>query len=168
MPLLYEFKNDKKYSMKTNKYPIEHIVPHDHPMILVDELLEYDEIKGLCKVTIHDKSNFYCSKIQGVPSYVALEYMAQTIAAYANANRIDQNHETTIGFLVSSRKFKVFTPQFDINSELFIAVEQLYVENGGLAAFDCKVEQNNTVIAQAKINIFQPNDPQLYLAEPKK
>ncbi|MGB0496172.1 MAG: 3-hydroxylacyl-ACP dehydratase [Kangiellaceae bacterium] len=152
--------------MKLNHYPIEHIVPHDHPMILVDELLEYDETVGVCKVTIHDKSNFYNSEIKGVPSYVALEYMAQSIAAYANANRIDQNQETTIGFLVSSRKFKVFTEHFDVTTELIIKVEQLYVENGGLASFDCKVERNNEIVSQAKINIFQPNDPQSFLAEP--
>jgi len=141
-------------------------VPHDHPMILVDELLEYNEDVGRCRVIIREQSNFFCEEQKAVPSYVALEYMAQTIAAFANANRIDQNNETTIGFLVSSRKFKVFVSQFDINAKLTVEVEQLYVESGGLAAFDCKVEHNQNIVAQAKINIFQPNDPQSYLAEP--
>ena len=154
-------------NLKKNVYPIESIVPHDHPMILINELIEYDEFKGLCKVVINNKSNFFCKQNQAVPSYVALEYMAQTIAAYANANRLDQNLDMTIGFLVSSRKFKVFVPQFELNSELTIEVEQLYLENGGLAAFDCKVEQNGALVAQAKINIFQPNDPNSFLMEPK-
>lgn len=152
--------------MKKNSHPIEHIVPHDHPMILIDELLDYDVNIGRCKVTIGKKSNFFCDQQQGVPSYVALEYMAQTIAAFANANRIEQAKKTTIGFLVSSRKFKVFVSQFDINAELIVIVEQLYVVNDGLAAFDCKVEQNGNIVAQAKINIFQPNNPESYLAEP--
>lgn len=151
-------------TMKVNQYPIEAVVPHDHPMILIDELLHYDTDKACCQVTIHQGSNFYNVKKQSVPSYVAIEYMAQSIAAFANANEKDRGGEVAIGFLVSSRKFKVLVSEFPLGEKLDVCVEQLYVEESGLSAFDCLVKRGNELLATAKINIFQPSDASLFLA----
>ncbi len=151
--------------MKTNTYPIEQVVPHDHPMILIDELLKYDQEKACCQVTITPTSNFFNAQKQSVPSYVAIEYMAQSIAAFANANEKDKGGEVAIGFLVSSRKFKVYVSEFSLAAQLVVCVEQLYVEESGLSAFACKVEQNDKLVAEAKINIFQPQDASAFLAE---
>ena len=151
--------------MKDNKYPIESVVPHAHPMILIDELVQYDQLKATCTVTINAESNFYDPLKSSVPSFVALEYMAQSIAAFANANNRDQGEKVAIGFLVSSRKLKLHVSEFELSSKLDINVEQLYMEDSGLAAFDCKVEHLGQAVAEAKINIFQPNDPQAFLAE---
>jgi predicted hotdog family 3-hydroxylacyl-ACP dehydratase len=152
-------------TMKINQYPIEAVVPHDHPMILIDELLQYDNDKACCQVIIHQDSNFYNIKKQSVPSYVAIEYMAQSIAAFANANEKDQGGEIAIGFLVSSRKFKVLVSEFFLGEKLDVCVEQLYVESSGLSAFDCHVKRDDKLLATAKINIFQPSDASLFLAE---
>ena len=151
--------------MKQNTYPIEQVVPHDHPMILIDELLSYDDEKAVCQLTITPKSNFYNQAKQSVPSHVAIEYMAQSIAAFANANEKDKGGQVSIGFLVSSRKFKVHVSEFKLNAKLIVSVEQLYVEDSGLSAFDCQVQQDEKVVAQAKINIFQPNDADSFLAQ---
>jgi len=152
-------------TMKVNQCPIEELVPHEHPMILIDELLTYDDEKACCQVTIHPESNFYNVKKQSVPSYVAIEYMAQGIAAFANANEKDRGGEVAIGFLVSSRKFKMLTSEFSLGEKLQVFVEQLYVEESGLSAFDCQVKRDDDVLATAKINIFQPSDASTFLAE---
>jgi len=151
--------------MKKNSYPIEQVVPHEHPMILVDALMAYDEISAQCQVNITKASNFYNEAKQGVPSYVAIEYMAQSIAAFANANEKDKGGEVAIGFLVSSRKLKVFVSNFTLGMQLNVFVEQLYVEESGLSAFDCFIEHDNERVAEAKINIFQPQDANAFLAE---
>ncbi len=38
----------KIMTMKKNNYPIETVVPHEHPMILVDALVAYDEVSAQC------------------------------------------------------------------------------------------------------------------------
>lgn len=140
-------------------------MPHDHPMILIDSLDKYSENLGCCSVTISQSSNFYSSKTKSVPSYVGIEYMAQSIAAYANAHEQDAGNSVAIGFLVSSRKFKVYTPEYKLGSTLNITVEKLYKDDSGLSAFDCKIEQNGELLSEAKINVFQPDDPEQFLAE---
>jgi len=151
--------------MKQNTYPIEQVVPHEHPMILVDELVAYNDISAQCRVNITKTSNFLNEVKQSVPSYVAIEYMAQSIAAFANANEKDQGGEVAIGFLVSSRKLKVFVSNFTLGMQLNVFVEQLYAEDSGLSAFDCFIEHEGERVAEAKINIFQPQDANAFLAE---
>lgn len=152
-------------TMKKNSYPIEQVVPHDHPMILIDALVAYNDISAQCRLDIRTSSNFYSEDKQGVPSYVAIEYMAQSIAAFANANEKDQGGEVAIGFLVSSRKLKVFVSNFTLGMQLDVFVEQLYAEESGLSAFDCFIEHQGERVAEAKINIFQPHDANAFLAE---
>ncbi|MGO2011028.1 MAG: ApeP family dehydratase [Pseudoalteromonas sp.] len=146
-------------------YPIETILPHTAPMILIDSLDSYDENNGCCSVTISPQSNFYDADTKSVPSYVGIEYMAQTIAAYANANHIDSGAKVEIGFLVSSRKYKMYNNEFLLNSKLTIKVEKLYSEANGLSAFGCVIQQADKILVEAKINVFQPENPEQFLAE---
>jgi len=134
-------------------------------MILIDSLDKYSDDIGCCSVTITGESIFFDSESQSVPSYVGLEYMAQGIAAYANAHERDAGLPTAIGFLVSSRKFKVLIPRFSVGSKLAITVEKLYKEDNGLSAFDCNIKCEGELVASAKINVFQPNDPVSFLME---
>lgn len=150
---------------KINNYPIEAVLPHDHPMILIDSLEKYSEDIGCCQVTITTTSNFFDPKLESIPSYVGIEYMAQAIAAYANAHEKDLGHTVAIGFLVSSRKFKLYTPQYSLGAVLKVTVEKLYKDDSGLSAFECKIEQNGELLSEAKINVFQPDDPDQFLAE---
>ena len=152
-------------TMKKNSYPIEDVVPHKHPMILIDELVAYNDNVAQCSLTITSKSNFYNEANKSVPSYVAIEYMAQSIAAYANANEKDRGGEVAIGFLVSSRKLKVFISKFTLGMQLIVTVEKLYAEESGLSAFDCFIEHEGERVVEAKINIFQPKDANAFLAE---
>lgn len=146
-------------------HPIETILPHTTPMILIDSLDSYDENTGVCSVTITPQSNFYNAGSQSVASHVGIEYMAQAIAAYANANQVDSGAKVEIGFLVSSRKYKIHCNRFALNSKLTVKVEKLYSEANGLSAFDCRIEEADNLLVEAKINVFQPENPDQFLAE---
>ena len=148
-----------------HNYSIEQIVPHAHPMILIDRLIEYTETTACCSVAIQPNVNFYNSVRGAVPSYVGLEYLAQTIAAYANAHKRDQGQDTALGFLVSTRTFTAHVSEFHNGSELIMTVSKLFKEENGLGAFDCVIKQNNDVLVEAKINVYEPEDPHLYLKE---
>ncbi|WP_158972350.1 3-hydroxylacyl-ACP dehydratase [Paraglaciecola sp. L3A3] len=148
-----------------NKYAIEQIVPHDHPMILVDELVSYSASSACCSVKIHPESNFYNSEKKSVPAYVGLEYLAQTIAAYANALNIDDGGEVALGFLVSARNYVANVSEFKLGTTLTTSVTKLFKEDNGLSVFDCTILHNDEVIVEAKINVYEPEDPSLYLTE---
>ncbi|MDN4502141.1 hotdog family protein [Alteromonadaceae bacterium BrNp21-10] len=146
-------------------YKIEQVLPHAAPMILVDELCAYDQNSAVCKVTITTASAFFDETANGVPSYVGIEYMAQTIAAFAGAHEQDAGHLVQIGFLLGSRKYNSLTSHFGLGSTLHISVTRLYQEDSGLSVFDCKIKHQASLLASAKVNTFQPENANQYLRE---
>jgi len=147
------------------KYAIEELIAHRKPMILISRLITHDESSAVCEVDISDASPFYQSVSNGVASYVGIEYMAQSIAAFAGAKSLAQGKSVDIGFLLGSRKYQTFSPVFKNNTTYQITVEQLYQEDRGLSVFGCKIQLDDNLIAQAKINAFQPENPQEFLKE---
>ena len=147
------------------EFTIEQVLPHEHPMILLDQLTSFSENSASCCCTITEQSLFFDTILNGVPSYVGIEYMAQSIAAYANANELSQSRSVEIGFLVSSRKYKCEFSVFKQGLVLTINVEKIYKDESGLSAFDCNIFTDGQQIASARINVFQPENPKQFLAE---
>lgn len=147
------------------KFTIEQVLPHDHPMILLDSLVEYDDNSATCCQLITEQSLLFDTALQGIPSYVGIEYMAQSIAAYANANELVNNRPVEIGFLVSTRKYKCDYSIFKLGMALQIKVKLLYKDESGLSAFDCAIFINEQEVASARVNVFQPENPAEFLAE---
>ena len=54
---------------------------------------------------------------------------------------------------------------FSLNSTLTIEVEKLYSEESGLSAFECTIKEGDVLLVDAKINVFQPENPSQFLAE---
>lgn len=147
------------------QFTIEQVLPHDHPMILLDSLVDFCDLKATCLNVITEKSLFFDAALQGIPSYVGIEYMAQSIAAYANANELINNRPVEVGFLVSARKYKCDYSIFKLGIALQITVEQLYKDESGLSAFDCAIFIKDEKVASARVNVFQPENPAEFLAE---
>lgn len=149
-----------------NNYDIKQVLPHQAPMILIDTLESYDVDSCRCTVGIKSASPFYDELKKGVPSYIGSEYMAQAIAAFAGAHALDEQDAVQIGFLLGSRKYKTFQPYFKLNEILTITIKELYREDSGLRVFECEIlSVENEVLAQANINVFQPNDPDAFIQE---
>lgn len=89
---------------------IEKIVPHDAPMILIDELVDYQESGVHVRLKISPTSPFATK--EGVPSYVGMEYMAQAIAAWDGYRTYLENMPPRVGFLLSSRNLNLHTSMF--------------------------------------------------------
>lgn len=148
-----------------NNYSIEQVLAHEAPMILIDSLNHYSEESACCAVTITEHSPFYNPTLGGVPSYIGVEYMAQSIAAYAGALANDCEQEIKIGFLIGSRKYQTYHSVFKHNATLAIKVQKLYQEESGLSVFDCQIWAQDTLLSEAKINVFQPENPLQFIRE---
>ncbi|MGB1197797.1 MAG: 3-hydroxylacyl-ACP dehydratase [Thalassotalea sp.] len=146
-------------------YSIEQVISHRDPMILISGLNHYDDIRACCWVDINEHSPFYNSALNGVPSYVGIEYMAQTVAAYAGANALDHQQTVKIGFLLGARKMTTKVRSFTKGTRLTVNVEELYREESGLSVFGCSISANDEIVAEAKVNVFQPSEPKEFIEE---
>lgn len=148
-----------------NNYSIDAVLPHSAPMILLDELISYNEEGGQCGVTISPQAPFYNEETQTVASYIGTEYMAQSIAAYAGALALDNGDAVKIGFLIGTRKYQTYVSEFKLGQTLRVSVTKLYQEESGLSVFDCRIEDGSELLAEAKLNVFQPHDPVQFIKE---
>lgn len=139
--------------MAINKYQVAEVVPQSGGMILIDDILDYNDNSLLASVTITD-SSLFVDGTNGVPGWVGIEYMAQAVAAWAGIQAKARNESIKLGFLLGTRRYVANKSYFSIGSRLLITVRQTYCDNE-LGVFDCKIEDNQ-LIAEAALNVYQP------------
>ena len=134
---------------------LEKILPHKKPMVLIDDVLGYSLDEGWLKssVTIRENSIFYDKKLEGISSVVGIEFMAQTIAAYAFLKR--GKGEPQIGFLLGTRLYNNKLKVFKKNQRLEILVKQIFF-NEDIVSFECFIyNEKEEEISSATVNVYQ-------------
>lgn len=120
---------------------IHSLVPHSGSMLLLERLLRVDAESACAEVCITPESMF--ATADGVGSWVGIEYMAQTIAAFAGYQAQQAGRAVKIGFLLGARRYEAMCGHFAPGSVLRIeAVRALQGENG-LGAFECTIREGN-------------------------
>lgn len=151
---------------------IADFIPHRAPMVLLDKVISYQRDTLVTEVTITTQSPYFDDRLQAVPNYVGIEYMAQSIAALAGVEAKLRNHKIRVGFLLGSRKLTLHAKQYHLGCSYRTHVKRLYQEGSGLAVFDCQIylmpdtgtELEQILVAEANVNVFQPLDTKAYLA----
>ena len=142
-------------------HAIEKYVPHRGSMLLIERLLEAGEEHAVAQVRVARDGMFV--QPQGVPSWVAIEYMAQTVAAWAGWRAVQSGEPVKIGFLLGSRKFEAMQAFFAPAAVLRVEVRCELVGSNGLGMFDCQVFEKGLLAARARISVFEPGDGAAYL-----
>ena len=145
--------------MKKN-FRILDVVPHQTPMSLLDTVESYSDKTLVSSVTIKEDSLFY--EELGVPTWVGLEYMGQSIAAFGGVEARNEGRPVKIGFLVSSRRYESPLSHFKLGSKLTVFVEKVINNPYGLSVFNCSITWSNFVI-QANLNVFLPDKVEEFL-----
>ena len=131
------------------------ILPHDKPMVLIDNVVKVDlkEKYITAEVKIKDDMIFYDKNIKGVSSLVGIEFMAQTIGAYS----FYKNHEKEpkIGFLLGTRLYNNAIDYFHLGKTYTIKAVEIF-DNNGIVSFECFIYNClQEECASATLNVYQ-------------
>ena len=142
------------------------LLPHRPPMVLLSDVLSVEVPNAASAVADTSPSSiFYEDALRGVPSCVALEYMAQTMALAVGAERRKKGKTPKVGFVLGTRRLDVRVPCFDSSRRYVTAVKCTYSDEE-FAAFDCTVAApSGKTVAAAAITAFQPLEEPLEFAE---
>ena len=124
-------------------------------MILIDDAIGDGEGWVESGVRIGEDSLLY-EPGYGVPAWVGIEYMAQTVAMYSGIQARRAGEEIKIGFLLGTRRYTAMTEYFPLGSYLRIQAREEW-QDGQMAVFDCRIDEE-TCLAKARINVYQPQD----------
>ncbi|PPB55767.1 thioester dehydrase [Campylobacter hyointestinalis subsp. hyointestinalis] len=131
---------------------IESLLPHSKDMVLVDEVLFVDKCSVQTKSVIKDSPFIKDGKFM---SYSLIEIMAQTLGLYKS--HIYKKSGANIAFLIGSRKFEVFLNHLKIGDEIHTKAVLSLQDESGFGVYDCEVFLGFTLIARAKISVFNPS-----------
>jgi len=130
-------------------------------MVLMEELLDYGAEHAVCALTIR-RDSLFCEGVNGVPSWVGIEYMAQTAGAHAGLSDATEGRPAGICMYLGTKRYRSERTHFAIGSRLRVVVQLVLRDDSDLTAFDCAIYQaegdGENVIARGDIKAFRPKD----------
>lgn len=147
--------------MNMQQYDIDSVVPHRGTMRLVDRVLAWDDESVAVEVTVPGDGLF--AGEAGTPAWVGVEYMAQTIAAWAGCRARRAGREPSIGFLLGTRRYVAEQPHFRTGARLRVEARCELLGENGLGMFACRILEGENVLAVANVSVFEPPDAMAYL-----
>ncbi len=146
---------------------IASLLPHRPPMVLIDGVEAFDPAakRVVVSVKIDDSNPFFSDG--GVPSWVAIEYMAQASAALVGLR--DRSREPDcaprVGMLLGTRRMDVGLSRF-VAGETYRTSSECVFEDSDAASFQCEIrDAADRVVASATLNAYRPPDMAAFLKE---
>lgn len=133
----------------------DYYIPHRAPMLLLDELVEVKDNGCVATLTIREDLPFM--QDEGLPSWVGIEIMAQTISMYGGIQERTKGNTPKLGFLLGSKKFDMGQDFFAVGEQLRIEITLQFLNRHQIGMFDCAIvtDQGRTT---ACILVSQPDD----------
>lgn len=140
--------------MIEQQYEIEKLIPHKGKMLLVDKIISVDiNTRSLTsQVTIKSTDIFFNTELQGVPSYVSFEYMAQTISALSAI--LNQHTSPKAGVILSVSNLQSTQSLFTADQQITIHVQENCVV-GNLFTFDCTASLDNEQVVSCTLLVME-------------
>ncbi|NVZ81831.1 hotdog family protein [Pseudomonas yamanorum] len=146
-------------------WPLAELLPHAGDMILIDQVLSFDEEQIHTRLTVKPDGLF--NRTDGsLPAWVGIELMAQSVAAYAGCRARQKGEAVELGFLLGTRKFECNVEHFPAGSELTIHGLRSLEDDNGMGVFECHLTGDG-IRASARLNVFRPPQAANYLDESK-
>ncbi|VVN97163.1 hotdog family protein [Pseudomonas fluorescens] len=147
-------------------WPLAELIPHAGDMILIDQVLSFDEEQIHTRLTVKPGGVF--SRPDGsLPAWIGVELMAQSVAAYAGCRARLLGNPVELGFLLGTRKFECNVEYFPAGTELTLHALRSLEDASGMGIFECHI-YGPGIHATARLNVFCPPQPTLYLDEPQE
>lgn len=143
--------------MSQTLYPLDSVLPHRAPMILIDSIEDWSEQEIRTQLTIRPSCPFFVEG-KGIAAHIAMEWMAQSCAAFVGVSSVRAQQPVKIGFLLGTRNFSAALDWFAEGEALDISAKPVY-RDAGMGQFDCAVHRRGgPELAKAQLTVYQPDD----------
>ncbi|MGH7443079.1 MAG: 3-hydroxylacyl-ACP dehydratase [bacterium] len=139
------------------KRPLETLLPHREPMILLTRAVGMEGEDFVAEVDIRPDSLFF--EDQSVPAWVGLEYMAQTVGAFAGVESALKAEGPRPGLLLGARTYVSHRQHFRDGETLRIVAHKVLQQDNAISAMECSIlDASGLELAKAQLTVIQlPN-----------
>jgi predicted hotdog family 3-hydroxylacyl-ACP dehydratase len=148
--------------------PIEQLLPHRAPMLLIDAVLDFDGARVRCSATPRADA-WYAQADGAMPSWIGIELMAQALAAHVGLTALRAGRPPRPGVLLGTRILQSAAASYPAGRTLLLEAVQTFREGSGLASYDCAIDDaGGARLASAAITAFEPPDFERFIEEHKR
>ncbi|MGD0143614.1 MAG: 3-hydroxyacyl-ACP dehydratase [Rhizomicrobium sp.] len=147
--------------MTSDELPIDEFIVHRPPMRLLDRIVSVSESDAVAETVVRSDNPFF-EPGRGLPGYVGLEMMAQTIALIDGHKRRSCGLPVNMGFLLGCRRYVSKHASFSENEKLTVTASKVFGD-GAMFAFDCRLDDERGEVATANLKVYAPADPHAFL-----
>lgn len=144
--------------------PIETLLPHRPPMLLIDAVREYDT-ESICVEATPDAHAWYADAHGNMPVHIVIELMAQAIAAHEALTRRSSGLPPAPGVLLGTRRLEASVASLRAGLTVLVRAACVLRDDTGNGAYDCRVDIDGEAVANATIKVHQPTDFSAFLLE---
>lgn len=148
--------------MNTPIDDVQALMPHSGKMMLLQQIIEYDETSLCAYAEINHKHIFVCNGY--LPSWTAMELMAQGVAAWAGCIGQAAGEPVRLGFLLGTRKLVLHFDELAAPATVYVTIKASLQDSNGFGVFDselwlCDAEKKPIqLLAEAALNVYSPKE----------
>ena len=138
-------------------------LPHDAPMMLLDEVVEVSDEAATCRVTVSANGVLapFLNAQGNLPGWFALELMAQTVGVWSEWHRLQKGlPHSALGMVLGARELVCAAGIFATGTTLTITIERL-MQDERFGSFECTIHADSVSLATGRVNTFQPSEEEL-------
>lgn len=136
--------------------PIADLVPHAPPMLALDALTAWEPGAAECVATIRPDSPLVRDgRVGGV---VAMEYMAQAVAACLGYEALQDGDGVRVGMIIACRSMDLHRDSLPVGTELVLKVQRVR-GNETLSHFDSTMHADGALAARASLTLYHAESP---------
>ncbi|QMI03519.1 3-hydroxy-fatty acyl-ACP dehydratase [Citrobacter sp. RHB25-C09] len=139
-------------------------LPHDAPMLLLEEVISVAEETATCCVSVTPDGVLapFLDPQGNLPGWYALELMAQTVGVWSGWHRHQLGKGAiSLGMVLGARELICAAGALPAGSTLAISVK-LLMQDERFGSFDCAISAGEVTLATGRVNTFQPTAEELH------
>ena len=122
-------------------------------MLLLDEMTDAGDTYAEALVRITPNSAFF-EPGRGVPSWIGIEYMAQTIAIVAGSQSRADGGGAAMGYLLGTRRYRCTPAWFTDGQILRLRCDEQLADNNGLGVYSCSISDGE-MFANTRLTVYR-------------
>ena len=137
-------------------------MPHEGDAVLLDEVWQESTYRTRASAVVRGATPF-SEQIGGWPSWMAIELMAQVVAASAGLREFRPGVQTRLGLLLGVRSFVCARDFFPAGTRLQIEAIESNRDNSGMGVYDCGLAAEGEAMASGVLTVYLPESVDSYL-----
>lgn len=119
------------------------VLPHRAPMLWIRSIVSHDQEETCCLVSPDDLGEFSSARGEA-GAWVALEWMAQCVAAHDGVERQRRGLAIRPGMLLGTKRLEIDAGPFKRGETFYVTTRRIFGGDTGMVAYDCEVTEAGT------------------------